>query len=93
LTKGLDYGNLEEQRNKPGFKEHIIMPREKTNFDINGERLVAFINQYDSYYKDGSSLEDWKKHPELLTEGYDEDVEDEDVEDDVEVNKDSRFLK
>ena len=68
------------------------MPREKTNFDINGERLVAFINQYDSYYKDGSSLEDWKKHPELLTEGYDEDDEDdEDVE--VEVNKDSRFLK
>lgn len=78
--------------------------REKTNFDINSERLLAFMNQFDSYYTDGSSLEDWKKHPELFTDDYDEDDEDYDpddyddpdygdVEDDLEVNKDSRFLK
>lgn len=57
------------------------MPREKTNFDINGERLLAFMNQFDSYYTDGSSLEDWKKHPELFTADYEEDDEDYDPDD------------
>ena len=57
--------------------------REKTNFEINNERLRELIEEldYTDAYKDGTTIDEWKKHPELF-EGYPED----------EVNKDSRFL-
>ena len=75
--------------------------REKTNFEINNERLRELIEEldYTDAYKDGTTVDEWQKHPELFTEGYPEneddedDDEDEDDDDDVEVNKDSRFLK
>ena len=70
---------------------------EKSNHQTNYERLVDFLDSNDFYFKDGSSLDDWKNHPEYFTEDYDPDDYDDpdygDVEDDLEVNKDSRFLK
>jgi hypothetical protein len=78
---------------------------EKSNFQLNNERLIEIIREidYTDAYKDGTTVDEWQKHPELFTDGYpenedDEDDDDEDYdededEDDVEVNKDSRFLK
>ena len=63
---------------------------EKSNHQTNYERLVDFLDSNDFYFKDGSSLDDWKNHPEYFT---DDDDDDDDDEVEVEVNKDSRFLK
>ena len=60
---------------------------EKSNHQTNYDRLVYFLVSNDFYFKDGSSLDDWKNHPEYFTD------DDDDDEVEVEVNKDSRFLK
>jgi hypothetical protein len=68
--------------------------QEKSNHQINNERIIELINEldYTDAYKDGTTIDEWQKHPELFADDDDDDDDDE-VEDDVEVNKDSRFLK
>lgn len=61
--------------------------KEKSNHQINNERIIELLNEleFDSAtYLDGTTTDEWQKHPELFAD--DDDVE-------VEVNKDSRFLK
>ena len=61
--------------------------QEKSNHQINNERIIELLNELEfdaETYLDGTTIDEWQKHPELF-------ADDDDV--DVEVNKDSRFLK